>query len=360
MTGGRALKVFGWMADQAGCGYYRIACPLWGLQDYGYDTTWSEVMADEVPDEADIIVGQRVVTRAASAHWQSLAREGRALLVYEIDDDLLHVDPANRHAYGYFAQGFEHVAIQDSLREVRFRSIVDTDRRQRLIDNITVADLVTVSTAPLAEVVAEYNPNVVVLPNCVPERFLDHERIHREDVTVGWRGGSSHSRDFGELAKPLRGFLQAHPEVEFHSIGADYTDRVTSRRGRVRHTGWLAGTEEFIRAVDFDLAVIPLRPSQFNDCKSDLALLEMAALGIPVITSDTGPYRRAVDEGAPALLAATPRDWTAHLVTLTGDPVARVELGARAREWATSRTVQGNTHLWLEAYERALTGRIAA
>jgi hypothetical protein len=43
--------------------------------------------------------------------------------------------------------------------------------RSNVCRNIEVADLVTVSTERLAEVMSKRNRNVIVLPNCVLNRF---------------------------------------------------------------------------------------------------------------------------------------------------------------------------------------------
>ncbi|PKV95911.1 glycosyltransferase involved in cell wall biosynthesis [Amycolatopsis echigonensis] len=326
------MRLFGWQGDTQGCGYYRIALPFDALAARGHDAAYSTRMPDAVRDGGvDVVVGQRVCEPGPSGIWQRLAAAGHTKLVFELDDDLWNIDPSNRSSHAFY----------------------DADRQRRLIENIRVADAVTVTTEPLAEVVSAWNPVVHVVPNQIPGWLLDHERPVTESVTIGWRGGPSHSRDFGELAKPLRRFLQ-HPcnrdRVEFHAMGADYTPRVASNRGRTRHTGWTPEPERFLRGVDFDLGVIPLRPSVFNDSKSELALLELAALGIPAIVSDTGPYRRAVDSGAPARRASLPSCWTAALTDLVGDAEARVQLGKEAREWAAGRTVEANVSRWEEAY----------
>lgn len=343
------MKIFYWVADYSGCGYYRCLLPGSELAKRGHD-----VMADGrvVPDEAkngecDVIVGQRVCTEGASHTWQKLARTaGGTKLVFETDDDLLSVDPSNKAARRFYDEGM----------------------RRRYVENMAVADLVTTTTEALAERCAEINPNVVVLPNQVPAWLLEHspnsatKTAFRSRLTIGWRGGTSHARDFGELARPLRQFLQ-HPKyrdrAEFHAMGAPYHERVATRHGRVRWTGWHEGVADFLRAVDFDLAVIPLRPTPvndlhstpFNEYKSDLALVEMAALGIPAIVSSTGPYIRTVlDDGAPACLATDGSDWARLLRDLVDDTEFREQLGKQAREWAASRTIEGNVWRWEEAY----------
>jgi glycosyltransferase involved in cell wall biosynthesis len=329
------VKIFGWLADMSGCGYYRLMLPGAELVKRGHDVMLDGTLPTAVQNgECDVIVGQRTCLEGASFTWQKLARAGHTKLVFETDDLLSEVDPSNRHAARFY----------------------DFDMVRRYRENMAVADVITVTTDRLAEHAREVNRTAAihVLPNQIPAWMLEHERPSGSDlVTIGWRGGKSHDRDFGELARPLRRFLQ-HPSfrdrAEFHAMGAEYHERVRSNHSRLRWTGWHESVTEFLRAVDFDLAVIPLRPTPFNDCKSDLALVEMSALGVPAVVSDTGPYGRAVADGAPCRLATTAKDWTAALTELVNDNEAREQLGKQAREWAAGRTIEGNAWRWEEAY----------
>lgn len=330
------MKIFFWLPDTNGVGFYRGIAPACALADAGHQVAASERLPDAARDGAfDVIVGMRVSNLGPSRTWQELARAGHTKLVYEIDDDLWNVDPSNKAAFPFY-QG---------------------EQLGRLTRNVEVSDVVTVTTAMLADQVSLRNPRVRVVPNQIPGWLLHHQRPTADMLTVGWRGGASHSRDFGELAAPLRRWLQ-HPaqrgRVAYHAMGVDNTDRVATRHGTVRHTPWNDSVSGFLRAVDFDAALIPLRPSQFNDSKSELALLEMSALGIPAIASPVGPYKEAAVNGAPVVLASTPAEWRDALDTLThpetGEQV-RAELSAAARAWVAGRTFEANVTNWIEAYQ---------
>lgn len=297
-------------------------------------------------EDVDVIVAQRTCMPGPTMLWQRLAREGKAKLVLELDDDLWNVEPHNRSAYDLYVNG--------NVRDHMGRLIeADAPIGQNLIDNIRVADVVTVSTEPLADLVSQWNPNVVVLPNCIPSWLLDQplpdDRPDR--LTLGWGGSPSHTRDFGEIARPLRRVLQRFGDaIEWHCVGPDYTDRVASRRGKTRHTGWFDGVEDYLRSVDFHVGMTPLRPSVFNDSKSDLKLTELAALGIPAIVSNTGPYKRAYEAGAPCRAVDDSREFESALIELVQSPSQRRELGKLARDWAAARVIDTNVHLWEEAY----------
>lgn len=326
------MKIFGWLADRSGCGYYRLMLPGAELVKAGHDVMLDGVLPPAAKrGECDVIVGQRTCNEGASHTWQKLARAGHTKLVFETDDLLSDVDPSNRPAHRFY----------------------DAETVRRYHDNMAVADVITVTTDRLAEHAREINRTAAihVLPNQIPEWLLEHERPVTNDLmTIGWRGGLSHGRDFGELARPLRQFLQ-HPRfrhsAELHAMGAPYHERVATRHGRTRWTGWYESVSDFLRAVDFDMAVIPLRPSIFNDAKSDLAVVEMSALGIPVIASDTGPY---ASTSAPILRVSTPKQWAEELRSLAEDERYRRILGKEAREWAAGRTIEAHAWRWEEAY----------
>lgn len=325
------MRIFYWPADSSGCGYYRCVLPGLALANLGHDVHVNPAMPDWVRvGGVDVIVGQRTCNVGASVVWQKLATIGHTKLVLELDDDLWHLEASNAYAV----------------------AAITEDYQRRLADNVKVADLVTVTTEPLAEVVSQWNRNVVVLPNMVPAWLLEQPvPAAGERLTIGWGGSPSHVRDFGEVAKPVKRVLQRHHgSAEFHCMGPDYTDRVRTPKTSTRHTGWFAGVEDYLRAVDFHVGVAPLLPCQFNDCKSDVKLLEYAALGIPAVVSDTGPYARAIAAGVPAVAAAGHKAWEHELDRLVRNTDERAALGHKAREWASTRVIGDNIHLWEEAY----------
>lgn len=322
------MKIFFWPSDPGGCKYYRCDLPAGGLATLGHESTVSQQMPDWARDgEADVIVAQRLTEPGPLGLFKRLS--GKSKLVYEVDDDLWHLDPSNRDAYRAYGP--------DELRRAR--------------EAIEVADLVTVTTEPLADLLSAWNPNVTILPNMIPAALLQHTPDSSDTrVTIGWGGSPSHARDFGELARPLRIVLQRFGDaVEFHCMGADYTDRCSSRRGRTRFSGWHRTVDSYLGAVDFHIGLAPLRPTAFNDAKSDIKLLEYAALGIPALVSNVGPYARAVQNGAPAV-TVTGRGWEDPLVELIQHPDQRAEYSKLAREWAAARTIEANAWRWEEAY----------
>lgn len=326
------MKAFGWAADSGGCRWYRLEVPFAELDRRGY-VTGHEITYTADWDDADVIVAQRVANPGPSALWQQWAEQGRRL-VYDADDDYFHVDASSRDAFAFFGRG---------------------DVQRRICANVEMASAVTVCSERLAEVMRPYNPHVHVVPNGLPAEVLTWEVPRREGlVTLGWAGTSATLPDLAPVAGRLRRFLDRHPGVELHTIGLPPADiaAVGLRHERVRVTPHVQGTWAYLRAVDFDVWVAPYRSTQFNRAKAPTKALEAGALGIPIVASDMGSYRRHVRPGETGRLISRDHEWDQALHELVTDPDVRARMGAAAREQASAHTIEQIAPLW----ERALTG----
>lgn len=316
--------------DESGCGWYRIKMPLGELAKHGHDVRMvlgTKVVPSELPGY-EVIVGQRMDKHAALPTWRRLRATSK--LVYEIDDDVFNVDVTNWMAYGTYGRADTQDAVAHAAE---------------------VANLVTVTTERLAEVMRRYNDNVAVLPNCVPDELLELGRPRRDKVVVGWAGGASHALDIALVAETVGRFLDRTPKAQLHLVGTDYRKTV----GRVgRFTAWDSDTSRYYRNIDFDIGLAPLTDTGFNRSKSPIKAMEYAALGIPVIASDIPPYSDFVVDGVTGFLCRRKADWGRRLDELANDEALREEMGRKAREHAAQFTIQRNWHRWEAAYEGLL------
>jgi glycosyltransferase involved in cell wall biosynthesis len=142
-----------------------------------------------------------------------------------------------------------------------------------------------------------------------------------------------------------------------HWIGHDLApllyDYWPLRRGTSRYTPWHDDVGDYYKAVDFDIAIAPLADVPFNRAKSHLKALDAAARGIPIVATDMEPYREFVRDGETGYLVRTAAQWKARLTELINDEAARAEMGAAAKKVAEGYTMQGNWHLWEQAYVKA-------
>lgn len=327
------MKIFGWLADHSGCGWYRVILPLGALREHGHETFWAGRFADEDMWESDVVIAQRVCLPGPTGLYQRILKHKgkRPKMVFELDDDLWNIDRANMARTFY------------SDRQVR----------ENLITNIRMADAVTVSTEPLAEICRQWNTEVYVLPNGVPTQLLAWEHGRFTDrTTIGWQGSPTHNGDWVGTANPIERWFNKisdeHP-LEMHTLGdipSKFPDVLPHR-----HTPWEGSVERYYRAVDWHIALAPLADTPFNHSKSDLRVLEAAMLGIPSIASARDSYARFIEDGVDGLLVHKPSDWGGHLSYLIEHPDERIEMGRRAREKAATRTVEATALNWLKAYQ---------
>lgn len=325
------MKIFGWAADQAGCQYYRLRLPLEALGAEGITTDFSTQMQREhLNNDEWTIIGQRVCKPAPSKLWRKLSDMGRKL-IYEIDDDLFNVDPGSKIPYQFFGQ---------------------PEIRNGIIECARAASRVIVSTEPLADIMREFNDDVVVCPNTIPSWLLDERPVRRNEgkVTLGWGGSSTHNIDFEEVRGHLRRALDRHQNAEFHAIGTNYAKWMKIPESKCRFTPWISNVPSFFRAIDYNIGIAPLKNTKFNRSKSNIKALECAALGIPIVASHVEPYRNFVQDGVTGFLVEYEHNWGTYLRELIEDESLRLAMGRQARELAREWTIEGNIEMWRKAY----------
>jgi glycosyltransferase involved in cell wall biosynthesis len=97
-----------------------------------------------------------------------------------------------------------------------------------------------------------------------------------------------------------------------------------------------------------------LARTEFNQGKSAIKALEMAARGIPVIASNFGPYPEFIVDGVTGFLVKTAKQWRDRIRELVADEDLRRSMGEKARELAAGHTIEGNWHRWADAYRSLL------
>lgn len=343
-------------ADLGGCGHYRCIWPARALQAEGadidlvlpnepqdrhlqaqwferYDTGTPELV-DVLPPDADVVVLQRPITTQLALAVEHLQRHGRRVVV-EIDDDFDTIHPRN----------IAWAAVQPHLSPHK--------NRRWLHHAAERADMVVVSTPALARRYGSHG-RVRVVRNRVPARYLDVVREPQDGLHVGWSGSiETHPDDLqvmgSGLARALRG-----TGAELAIVG---TGKGVRRITGVNHDplacGWRPLPEYPEAVAQFDVGVVPLAITPFNQAKSWLKGLEYAAVGVPFVASPTDEYLELHRFGL-GLIATKPRQWENRLRRLLADPGWREDLAESGREVARTQTIQANAEQWWDAWTASL------
>ncbi|HXF94300.1 MAG TPA: glycosyltransferase [Nitrospiraceae bacterium] len=146
----------------------------------------------------------------------------------------------------------------------------------------------------------------------------------------------SHGPDLDHILPAITSILRARPHVRFEVFGTLslppflstlFPRRVRSRPAVIDYTDFL----RHLASTKWAVGLAPLLPTEFNTCKSAIKYLEYTLCGIPIVASDTIPYR-VIDSELNGLLARSPDEWVAHISRLLDDRTFAAELVARARQ----------------------------
>jgi hypothetical protein len=196
-------------------------------------------------------------------------------------------------------------------------------------------DLVTVSTAPLADHARSLFPlsRVEVVPNAVHHSWrgsaLPNPPFRERPVITYFPGTRSHDRDFATIAGALERFLEKHAEACLHVTGP-LKLALSARPGQVVHREKVPFAEYHHHFRGSWLNLAPLEETPFNRCKSALKVLEAGYWNIPTLCSPTPDVARF--KGAGALLAEGEEAWFGQMEALLDPERYRaVTMGLRDR-----------------------------
>ncbi len=274
---------------------------------------------------------------------QSAVRQGIPI-VYDVDDLLLKM--ADEHPHRRFFEGTVVSTLEATLH----------------------ADLVTVTSEPLKQILSSFHPNIVVIPNRLPlnvwEVFQAARRPSpdngRRPVRIGYIGTRSHERDLQTIVPALQAVLTEHPEAAFICYGiqpppaiAGLPNTTFVEPSRAARDDYLVYAKEASK-LGLDIGIAPLIDSEFNRCKSQIKLLEYGALGIAGVYSRVAPYTSSVEEGVTGLLVDTPAEWRSGLERLIREPALYRAIGEEAfRQVQEQWLIPSGAAQWRSAWQRA-------
>ena len=258
-------------------------------------------------------------------------------LVYEIDDLLFYL-PEN------------HPLQKDRSFSKNFIPMLVAINR---------ADLVTVSTAPLAQYLKPFNSNVRVLPNYLNDDLWEFQPVSEKTqndfpIVIGYIGGSTHQSDISMIANAL---IRIKNEFEEKVIlkfwGVEPPQELISHS----KIGWqpiVASYKEYaevFRHQHIDILIAPLEDNLFNQSKSCLKYLEYSTLGVPGVFSKGKSFESVVEHGKTGFLAASEDEWVSCLEDLLESPELRLRIAKNAQESVKNNyLLSDHAQEWAEAY----------
>jgi glycosyltransferase involved in cell wall biosynthesis len=143
---------------------------------------------------------------------------------------------------------------------------------------------------------------------------------------VGWGGGTSHQGDLEVIAEVVRELADEVEWVFFGMCPDELRPYIHEFHGLIDLDSYPAK----LASLNLDLALAPLEFHIFNECKSNLRLLEYGACGYPVVCTDTAAYRGYLP--CTRVLSNSTEEWLQAIRMHLADPEASYRMGDELRE----------------------------
>ncbi len=256
----------------------------------------------------DVIVLQGRYSEHAIDEIPPLKKFFNARRIFELDDYVIDVPHRNAH--------IRNMPVKPDMERMVRRAIGLCDR-------------VVVSTEPLANALSDMHHDIRVVPNMLSKDLwcdLRSQRRTTKKPRVGWGGGTSHHGDLAVIAEVVRELANEVDWVFFGMCPDDLLPYMHEFHGVIPLEVYPAK----LASLNLDLALAPLEFHIFNDCKSNLRLLEYGACGYPVICTDTEAYRGYLP--CTRIKSNSTDEWLQAIRMHLADPDASYRMGDELRE----------------------------
>jgi glycosyltransferase involved in cell wall biosynthesis len=387
------MKICYFYSDFSGCLQFRVLQPFRALKRFGVDATGYcylpkypnqnefETLVNMVSGY-DLIIVQRCYLLEIFQKLRQACDFVGIPLVFETDDDYIHLEPDNPAFAGMIGEDFLKTnPTQQQINEKRQHTL------NEYVQIISQADLVTVSTEELKKTLNRFNKNIVVLENQVEQvyewRSQDPEHLFIKDggvqimekfgfvsipsyyltpdgksavltPRVGYTGTPTHrGRDWNTIEEGYKKVIKKlNEKCWFVYIGDPWFNywheelkkELREKKPKFGDRNWPISAQPFdmynLNIRNIDIGMAPVAPTLFNMCKSDLKALELAAWGIPSVLPNYVTYSRHWKHGENCLLYYNAKEFQECMETLINDAQLRMKLGHNALQYVKSSRLE--------------------
>ena len=223
---------------------------------------------------------------------------------------------------------------------------------------MSFCDFLITSTPQLSILAKKYFPDKQVFTrrNYINESRIisssDLDKKHEEVKLISITSGSiGHEDDFKMIQPALENVLKKNEKIKLLLLGkfkkSIFSDFINDR---IQEHIPFQDYENYIKSLsETDLSLIPIKKSDFNECKSIVRLLDCCNAGVPAITSDIGDYN-ATHETTPCFEISKDDQWEQKITNLIDNKELRDYYRERSREFLENISSGRNTYIAPEKF----------
>ena len=364
------MQIVGFAQERGACTTLRIRHPLERIGELNLAKV--DVIGPAHPNPEEVIRKSDVILmgRAASEHVLEMVKRMQSFgkkVVFDLDDNMFDVSVFSPH---YKDLGAMNVNVEnpDGTKgdvwmdgEGGFDVKRNRGLRKSFIRLIRQADCMTVTTEPLRKVYRRFNMNVKIIPNAINFRAWEKPNIGwlGPEVRLLYTGASNHFEDWLFVCPILEELQKKHKNLTIVLIGTDWNPSKNNLDySRVEVHRWVdfEAYPYLMKSLCCHIGIAPVRPSDFNDCRSELKWVEYSALKMATVATDYGPYRRSMrDKVTGILLGNKHEDWVRALSELIENKEYRDTLANNAyKDCKKNFNLDYAVDQWMSVFQEAL------
>jgi len=308
-------KVYAFPGDSSGVGQYRVRGPLAALTNAGQiesslANNFDEIVYPTVTEieriKPDILVSQNFFLDHMLTPWKQYRQFNNAFMISGLDD-LVYMLPQYHPKQGKWP----------------------SNTRRKVKELFQNSDRVIVANVALAEEFSKMSDDILVVPNYLENWRWDSlnlpEKRNGKKLRIGWAGGQEHIADL-EFIRPVVEAL--HKEVDWIFMGLcldGFQPYIKENYAGVDFDRY----PQLLANLNLDLAIAPLTHNKFNECKTNLRLLEYGMVGWPVVCTDILPYQNA----PVTRVANNTNEWIRVIREKINEPEELLREGELLKQW---------------------------
>lgn len=264
-----------------------------------------------------------------------------------------------------------------------FKKYEENKIPEQTIAGLEGADYVTTTTEHFADKIRQYNKNVIVLPNSVDttEKQFENKKRDSDRLRFGWIGGIFHIPDvrlmyegFKEVFKSMSHdkfqmclggfgnndqykFIEQIYTNEFKSLKSDiykaYLKQYSEGNNQVADSQpykrlWGKSVFKYAELYnEIDVALVPLRESNFNSFKSQIKIIEAGFFKKAVIVSNVMPYTIDCNRSNSILISPNKRNdgWGVAMKSMILNPNKVEDLAEKMHETVKDKYNMDNVNV---------------
>ena len=308
-------KIYAFPPDSAGVGEYRVRGPVntltrAGLIEGAFANNVNELILPTPVEieriKPDVLFMQNGFLDFILTAWKKYRKFNDVFMVCG-QDDIVYMLPEDHPMKGEWP----------------------TNLRRKVKEQFQCSDRLIVANEALAAEFKKMAGDIIVVPNYLENIRWDSlhlpEKNTAKKLRVGWAGGQQHENDL-KFILPIVEAL--HKEVDWVFMGLCLEE--LEPFVKEIHKGVTFDLyPQKLAELNLDLAIAPLMHNKFNECKTNLRLLEYGVLAWPVVCSDVLPYQNA----PVTRVANNTQHWIKTIREKVNEPEALVIEGETLKKW---------------------------